>query len=243
MGKPKGEARASWVEAETFEQKRRRASTILSRLGRLYPEVKTALDHTSAFELLIATVLSAQSTDKMINVITKSLFQKYRTPQDYLASKPGELEADIHQSGFFNQKAKSIRGLCATLIEEFDGEVPRTIEELTRLPGVARKTANVVLSNAFGIDVGIAVDTHVHRLAWRLGLSDKDDAVKVEQDLLALIPKTRWSKVSHLLIYHGRAVCDARAPKCDGCVLSDICPASRLPSRSAKQGSGRAAKK
>lgn len=243
MGKPKDEARASWVEKESAGEKRARARTIFTRLNKLYPDVKTALDHASAFELLIATVLSAQSTDKMINVITKSLFVKYRTPQDYLKSKPGELEQDIHRSGFFNQKAKSIRGLCATLIEEFDGNVPQTIEELTRLPGVARKTANVVLSNAFGINFGIAVDTHVHRLSWRLGLSDQDDVVKVERELMALTPKTRWPKVSHLLIYHGRSVCDARAPKCDDCVLSDICPASRLPERAPKKGSGRSTKK
>lgn len=229
MGKPKGEPRASWVDKESADDKRARARTILTRLGKQYPDTKTALDFSNPFELLVATVLSAQSTDKMVNVITKSLFAKYKRPEDYLASKPGELEADIKQSGFFNQKAKSIRGLSRVLVEEFGGEVPRTMPELLRLPGVARKTANVVLSNAFGINAGIAVDTHVHRLSWRLGLSDHDDPVKVEQDLVALFPKSRWFKVSHLLIDHGRAICHARAPKCTECVVNDLCPASRAP--------------
>ncbi|HVL32880.1 MAG TPA: endonuclease III [Actinomycetota bacterium] len=232
MGKPKDEARASWADDETPEQKTKRARTILRRLERTYPELHTALDFSTPFELLVATVLSAQSTDKMVNVITKSLFKKYRNPQDYLASKPGELEADIKQSGFFNQKAKSIRGLSRVLLEEFDGEVPHTLHELMRLPGVARKTANVVLSNGFGLNEGIAVDTHVHRLSWRLALSDHHDPVKVERDLMALFPKgPTWHKVTHCLIEHGRAICIARAPKCGDCVVNDLCPASRAPVR------------
>ncbi|MFN2613691.1 MAG: endonuclease III [Actinomycetota bacterium] len=230
-GKTK-DPRAPWIDRESFADKRKRAQKVLRILDRTYPDTKTALDHSSAFELLVATVLSAQSTDAMVNKITPSLFAKYRKPQDYLASKPGELETDIKQSGFFNQKAKSIRGLCKVLIEEFDGEVPRTMEEMLRLPGVARKTANVVLSNAFDINVGIAVDTHVLRLSWRLGFSDHaPDALKVERDLMDLLPRSRWFKVTHLLIDHGRAVCIARAPNCGECPVNTMCPASRLPAK------------
>lgn len=230
MGKPKNEPRAAWVGRESADDRRKRARTIVRRLEKEYTDLQTALDHTSAFELLVATVLSAQSTDKMVNEITKALFRKYRKPEDYLAAKPGELEQDIKSSGFFNQKAKSIRGLCRVLLDEFGGELPRTIEELRRLPGVARKTANVVLSNAFGINEGIAVDTHVHRLSWRLGLSDHDDVVKVERDLMALFPKgPTWHKVTHALIEHGRAICFARNPRCAECVVSELCPASRVP--------------
>jgi endonuclease-3 len=229
VGKPKAEPRASWVDDETPEQKRARARTVLNRLAKAYPDAKTALDYMTPFELVVATVLSAQSTDKMVNIITKDLFKKYKTPQDYLKAPPGELEKDIKASGFFNQKAKSIRGLSQKLVDEFGGEVPSTMEELTRLPGVARKTANVVLGNAFGKNEGIAVDTHVHRLSWRLGVSDHDDPNKVEKDLMALFPRNRWFSVSHLLIDHGRAICHARMPKCTDCPVNDLCPASRAP--------------
>jgi endonuclease III len=236
VGKPKGEPRASWGDAEDPASKKARARKILTRLEKVYPETKTALDHTSPFELLIATVLSAQSTDKGVNILTKSLFRKYRTPQDYLRAKPGELEADIKPSGYFNQKSKAIRGICKMLIEDFGGEVPSTMEELIRLPGVARKTANVVLSNAFGINVGIAVDTHVHRLSWRLAFSDADDTNKVEQTLMVLFPRSKWFKVSHLLIDHGRAICFARNPQCAECPINDLCPASRVATGPAKTG-------
>jgi len=229
VGKPKAEPRASWVEKETFEEKRKRARTILRRLEKQYPETRTALDYTNPFELLVATVLSAQSTDKMVNIITQKLFQKYRSPEDFLKAAPGELEQDIKASGFFNQKAKSIRGLSQKLISDFGGIVPSTMEELLTLPGVARKTANVVLGNAFGKNEGIAVDTHVHRLSWRLGFSDHDDPNKVEQDLLKLFPRDKWFKVSHLLIDHGRNVCFARNPNCAECVVNDLCPAARVP--------------
>lgn len=229
MGKPKGEARAAWADDEAFDEKKKRARTVLRRLRKINPSAATALHHDDPFQLVIATVLSAQSTDKKINEITPALFAKYPRPQDYLASKPGELEEDIRQSGFFNQKAKAIRGICRMLVEEFDGEVPATMEGLTRLPGVARKTANVVLANAFGKNVGVAVDTHVHRLSWRLAFSDHDDPNKVEQDLMRLFPKARWGDVTHLLIDHGRATCLARAPRCTDCVVSDLCPASRAP--------------
>jgi len=229
VGKPKAEPRASWVQKETFEEKRKRARTILRRLEKLYPRTRTALDYTNPFELVVSTVLSAQSTDKMVNIITKELFRKYKTPQDYLKAKPGELEQDIKASGFFNQKAKSIRGLSQKLVDEFDGKVPDTMEELITLPGVARKTANVVLGNAFGKNEGIAVDTHVHRLSWRLGFSDHDDPNKVEQDLMKLFPRDKWFKVSHLLIDHGRNVCFARNPNCAECVVNELCPAARVP--------------
>lgn len=229
MGKPKAEPRASWVEKETFEENRKRARTILRRLEKQYPETRTALNYTNPFELLVATVLSAQSTDKMVNIITVELFKKYRSPEDFLKAKPGELEQDIKASGFFNQKAKSIRGLSQKLVSDFGGVVPSTMEELITLPGVARKTANVVLGNAFGTNVGIAVDTHVHRLSWRLGFSDHDDTNKVEQDLMKLFLRNKWFKVSHLLIDHGRNVCFARNPNCAECVVNELCPAARVP--------------
>jgi len=224
------EPRAPWLRREKVAEKRARALKVLRRLGKQYPDAKTALDFQTPFQLIVATVLSAQSTDKMVNQITPALFAKYRTPEDFLAAAPGELEQDIKQSGFFNQKAKSIRGLCRVLIDEFEGHVPKTIAELTRLPGVARKTANVVLSNGFGIDEGIAVDTHVLRLSYRLGFSDHSpDAVKVERDLMDLFPKKEWFRVTHLLIDHGRTLCPARAPACTECPVSRWCPASRAP--------------
>jgi endonuclease-3 len=229
VGKPKAEPRASWVDSEAFDAKKKRAQTIFRRLEKLYPDTHTALNFTNPFELLVATVLSAQSTDKMVNIITEKLFKKYRSPQDYLKTKPGELEQDVKASGFFNQKAKSIRGLSQKLVEDFGGEVPGTMPELLTLPGVARKTANVVLGNAFGKNEGIAVDTHVHRLSWRLGLSDHDDPNKVEQDLMKLLARAKWFKVSHLLIDHGRNVCFARNPNCAECVVNELCPAARVP--------------
>ena len=229
MGKPKAEPRASWVEKETFEEKRKRARTILRRLEKQYPDTRTALDYETPFQLVVSTVLSAQSTDVMVNKITKDLFKKYRSPEDFLKAKPGELEQDIKSSGFFNQKAKSIRGLSRVLVEEFGGQVPDTMEDLLKLPGVARKTANVVLGNAFGKNQGIAVDTHVHRLSWRLGFSDHDDPNKVEQDLMKLFPRPKWFNVSHLLIDHGRNVCFARNPNCAECVVNELCPAARVP--------------
>ena len=229
MGKPKAEPRASWVEEEDFTARRKRARTILRRLEKAHPDTRTALNYTTPFELLVATVLSAQSTDKMVNIITEELFKKYRSPEDFLKAKPGELEQDIKASGFFNQKAKSIRGLSQKLIEGFGGQVPDTMEDLLTLPGVARKTANVVLGNAFGKNEGIAVDTHVHRLSWRFGFSDHDDPNKVEQDLMRLFPRAKWFKVSHLLIDHGRNVCFARNPNCAECVVNELCPAARVP--------------
>lgn len=227
MVQPRREPRDSWAHQERIADKRKRASLVLRRLSKLYPGPKTALEHRNAFELLIATILSAQSTDKKINEITPSLFRRFPTPAAMVKAEPGEIEELIRQSGFFNQKARNIRGASRILVEEFDGEVPGTMEELLRLPGVARKTANVVLGDAFGVRAGIAVDTHVHRLSWRLAFSDGEDPVKVELDLMALFPRPRWTSVSHLLILHGRAVCHARKPRCGECVLADRCPSVR----------------
>lgn len=229
MGKPKDEPRASWLAVETPKEKRARWSLIRRRLRAAYPDARCALDFTTPFEILVATVLSAQCTDAKVNQVTKTLFAKYRRPEDYLASKPGEIEKDIHQTGFFNQKAKSLRGLSRVLVEQFGGEVPHTMTEILTLPGVARKTANVVLGNAYGIVDGIAVDTHVHRLSYRLGLSDGDDPVAVEKDLMALASKKDWFPSTYLLIEHGRSICFARNPQCERCEVRDRCPASRVP--------------
>ena len=231
MVQPKVEPRAAWLDRETPDEKRKRAALIFRRLDKAYPDAKCALDFTTPLEMVISTVLSAQSTDAMVNKVTPALFAKYPTPEAYLASAPGELEKDIHSTGFFNQKAKSIRGLCRVVVEEFGGRVPDTMDGLLKLPGVARKTANIVLGNSFGKVEGIAVDTHVHRLARRLGLSDEDDPNKVERDLMALFPKKKWFHLTSLLIEHGRAICNAKRPLCEECVLNDLCPASRVPTR------------
>ncbi|MHB8513387.1 MAG: endonuclease III [Actinomycetota bacterium] len=227
MGKPKGEPRAAWIATETSEQKRKRAALIRRRLRKEYPDARCALNFSNPLEILVATVLSAQCTDVKVNEVTATLFKKYTKPEDYLEAKPGELEQDIRQTGFFNQKAKSLRGLAAKLLQDFGGEVPRTMKEILTLPGVARKTGNVVLGNAYGVVEGIAVDTHVHRLSYRLGFSDEDDPVKVEQDLMELIPRKDWFPTTYLLIEHGRRVCFARNPQCSSCVLRELCPAAR----------------
>ena len=229
MVKPRAEPRAAWLARETPAEKRKRASTTYRRLDKTYPDATVALRFSNPLEMVIATVLSAQSTDVMVNKVTASLFQRYRTAEDYLASPPGELEKDIRSTGFFNQKAKAIRGLARVLVEEFGGEVPDTMEDLLKLPGVARKTANIVLGNAFGKVEGIAVDTHVHRLAWRLGFSDADDPNKVERDLMALFPRPKWFHLTYVLIEHGRAICKAPKPLCEECVVNDRCPSSRVP--------------
>lgn len=229
MVRPKEEPRAAWLDDEMPEAKRKRAATIYRRLDRAYPGATIALRFSNPLELLIATVLSAQSTDAMVNKVTQDLFKKYQSCEDYLAAPPGELEKDIHSTGFFNQKSKSIRGLCRMIVEEFGGEVPDTMEDLTRLPGVARKTANIVLGNAFDKTEGIAVDTHVHRLSRRLGFSEQEDTNKVERDLMALFPRTKWFRLTYLLIEHGRAICKAQRPMCEECVVNDLCPASRVP--------------
>jgi endonuclease III len=206
-----------------------RIDEILQRLAVAYPDATCALNHRSPFELLVATILSAQCTDERVNMVTPALFAKYRQPEEYLSVPVEELERDIHSTGFFRNKAKSIRGAAQLLVEQFGGELPRTMEEMLTLPGVARKTANVVLGTAFGLAEGIAVDTHVRRLSRRLGLTQHDDPVKIERDLMALVPREGWISVSHRLILHGRQICHARRPNCAGCTLTDLCPSAFLP--------------
>jgi len=204
----------------------KRIGEILKRLKKSYPDAKTTLNYTNAFELLVATILSAQCTDERVNLVTKTLFKKYTKPEDYLKVPDEELQNDIRTTGFFRNKTKSIRGTSKKLIEVFDGKVPGTMEELLTLPGVARKTANVVLGNVFKIADGIVVDTHVSRLSQRLGLTKNTAAEKIEQDLMKLIPKDDWIKFSHMIILHGRYVCKAIKPECENCVLNDLCPSS-----------------
>ena len=201
----------------------RRVRAILAKLDEAYPSVTCALNHRNAFELLIATILSAQCTDVRVNEVTRTLFQKYKTPEDFAYADPRELETEIRPTGFFRNKTKSIQGASKKLIEEFGKKVPRTMEELLTLPGVARKTANVVLGTAFGIASGVVVDTHVQRLSARLDLTRHTDPKKIEQDLMRIIPQDRWILFSHQLIWHGRKVCQARRPKCIECNLERIC--------------------
>ncbi|WP_207957048.1 endonuclease III [Rubrobacter tropicus] len=198
----------------------------ISRLKSAYPDARTALDWTTPLELLVATILSAQTTDVRVNLVTPNLFAKYPTAADYAGADPAELEEDIRQTGFFRNKAKSLRGMARALVEDHDGEVPRTMRELVALPGVGRKTANVVLGNAFSIDEGVVVDTHVRRLSNRLGFTTHDDPEKIERDLMQTVPKEDWTVFSHLLILHGRAVCKARKPDCEDCTLNDLCPSA-----------------
>jgi len=208
-----------------------RAPEIIKRLVKAYPDAKVALQFSNPLECLVATILSAQSTDVNVNRVTqgpKGLFAKYRTPQDYLKVPETELANDIHSTGFFNQKTKSIRGACARIVEEYGGEVPGTMEELVTLPGVARKTANIVLGNAFGVVEGIAVDTHVRRVSQRLGFTEEKDPDKIERDLMRVVPKSRWFTFTYVLIEHGRTVCKAPTPRCEECVVSDLCPSSRV---------------
>ena len=205
-----------------------RVREIIRRLKRAYPDAKCSLNHSNAFELLIATILSAQCTDDRVNIVTADLFRKYQKPDDYLKVSPRELEKDIRTTGFFRNKTKSIQGTSKVLTEQYGGRVPQTMDELLELPGVARKTANVVLGNAFAIKSGVVVDTHVTRLSHRLGLSQQKQAEKIEQDLIQLVPKKDWVIFSHLLIAHGRKICKARNPLCADCVVEKLCPSSYL---------------
>jgi endonuclease-3 len=207
--------------------KRARIRPIIDRLLAEHPDATIALRFGSPLELLVAVMLSAQTTDVNVNRVTEQLFAKYRRPQDYLTVPPEELKRDIFATGFFRQKAKSLRGTMRMLLDDFGGEVPHTIEELLRLPGVARKTANVVAAE-LGRPQGIVVDTHVRRLSQRLGLTRQEDPVKVERDLMRLVPREHWGVFPHLLIWHGRRVCDARRPACERCVVNDLCPSSRV---------------
>jgi endonuclease-3 len=204
-----------------------RAPVIIRRLTRAYPDAHVALVFSNPLECLIATILSAQCTDEKVNEVTATLFRKYRSAADYLAVPEDELKADIRPTGFFNQKATSIRAACERIVTAYGGEVPGTMEDLITLRGVARKTANIVLGNSFGIVEGIAVDTHVRRLANRLGFSEANDPDKIEQDLMRLIPKRRWFGFSYVLIDHGRAICQAKRPRCGECPVEDLCPSSQ----------------
>ena len=201
---------------------------VVARLKAEYPDARTELDWTNPLELLVATMLSAQTTDVQVNRVTQTLFAKYTEAEDYADAVPEELEEDIRATGFYRNKARSLRGMASALVEEHGGEVPRTMRELVALPGVGRKTANVVLGNAFGVDEGIVVDTHVRRVSGRLGLTRNQDPVKIEQDLMQILPEEAWTVFSHLLILHGRKTCKARKPDCPNCTLNDICPSAEL---------------
>jgi len=209
--------------------KRKQIAEILKRLGKEYTGTpQTALRFSSPFELLVATILSAQTTDVQVNKVAETLFKKYRVIEDFANTKPEELAKDVASVNFYRNKAKNINNAAKMIIKSFGGRVPRTMQELVTLPGVARKTANIVLSSAFGINDGIAVDTHVRRLANRLGLTKYDDPVKIENDLMPITPQKEWGNLSHLLIFHGRKICQARNPNHDKCVLSDICPSRNI---------------
>ncbi len=201
---------------------------IIKRLKKEYPKPATALSFKSPFELLVATILSAQTTDVHVNKVTASLFRKYKTIKDYADVPLEALQKDLSSINFYNNKAKNIQASAKMIIEKFNSTVPKTMEELTTLPGVARKTANIILSNAYGINEGIAVDTHVKRLAGRLGLTEYEDPVKIEKDLIAITPKEDWSNLSHLLIFHGRNICQAKKPKHKECVLYSLCPSKNI---------------
>ena len=208
-----------------------RAPEIIHILEQTYPDAKVALKFTNPLEMLIATILSAQCTDERVNMVTqgpKGLFAKYRKPEDYLKVPESELAADIRPTGFFNQKTKSIRGACTRIAEDFGGKVPNTMADLITLPGVARKTANIVLGNSYEVVEGIAVDTHVRRVSQRLGFTANKDPDKVEQDLMRVVPREKWFAFTYVLIEHGRAICKAPTPRCEICPVSSLCPASRV---------------
>jgi len=220
------------VSNESDSDRKKRMAKILKELRNLYPDADCALDRKNPFELLIATILSAQSTDETINKITPVLFAKYKTPKAVATAPREAIEDIIHASGFFRQKAKSIQGTARAIVDEFKGKVPETIDDLISLPGVARKTANVVLGTAFGKNEGVVVDTHVGRLATRLTLTwqsrDSKDAVKIERDLMEIVPRQHWTYLSHALIWHGRQVCMARKPDCPNCTLAKLCPSAGI---------------
>jgi len=203
-----------------------RAPEIITRLSKAHPDAHVALNFTNPLECLVATILSAQCTDERVNMVTASLFTKYRTAEDYLKVPVEELAADIKPTGFFNQKTKSLRGACARIVDAYAGKVPNTMEDLITLPGVARKTANIVLGNSYGVVEGIAVDTHVRRVGERVGFTSEKDPDKIEQDLMRLIPRKRWFDFTYVIIDHGRGTCVARKPRCDECPVSDLCPSS-----------------
>jgi endonuclease-3 len=209
---------------ETYLEPEARVLKVIELLEKEHSDAKIALRYSNPLELLIATILSAQATDQQINIVTEALFKKYKKAEDYADADLKELEQDIRLSGFYRNKARNIKKCCQMLVEKYNSQVPRTMEELLELPGVARKTANIVLSNAYGVVEGIAVDTHVRRLAQRLGLTESDDPVKIEVDLMKIVSKPKWMRLTDLLIFHGRRVCTAKKPNCAGCVLNKICP-------------------
>jgi len=213
---------------ETKEQRKDRTQQIIRALKKTYPDATCALNHSNPFELLVATILSAQCTDERVNIVTSTLFRKYHSAADYASADPAELEKDISSVNFFRNKAKSIQTTAKLVLEKYNGELPQTLEELTQLAGVGRKTANVVLGTAFGIPTGVVVDTHVGRLTQLLGLTKNKDAEKIEQDLMELVPKKEWIDFSHRLIWHGRRICKARKPNCGECSLESCCPSSLL---------------
>jgi len=215
------------VKTTSRSRKKSRARRIVAGLKRAYPEARCALRHEKPLQLLISTILSAQCTDVRVNIVTKDLFKRYRTVGDFARARQGQLQKEIHSTGFFRNKAKSIIGTAKMIEAEYGGEVPATMEELVRLPGVARKTANVVLGTWFGKNEGVVVDTHVHRIAGRLGLSRQKDPNKTEQDLMELIPREEWTDFSHRMIQHGRQICDARKPRCAQCSLKRLCPSAK----------------
>lgn len=211
---------------ESKAKKRERALEIIQRLRAEYPDAECGLHHENAYELLAATILSAQCTDARVNMVTPTLFERYPEPADLAAARQEDVEEIVRSTGFFRNKARSLIGMANVLIDEHDGQVPDSLDALVELPGVGRKTANVVLSNAFGKAEGVVVDTHIGRLSGRLALTTYTDAVRIERDLMELLPRDEWGEVEHLFIDHGRAVCNARKPRCGACVLSDICPSS-----------------
>ena len=221
---PRTSRRSKRSKRETLPEKRARARKVFRRLARAYPEARTALHFSNPLELLIATILSAQTTDVRVNMVTPALFAKYKTAADYARAAPGVLEKEIRTTGFFNSKARSLRRAGAAIAAEHGGQVPDTMEALVKLPGVGRKTANVVLGNAFGKDEGFVVDTHVGRLSRRLGFSRQTDPVKVEIDLMEIIPRGRRALAAHQLIFHGRQICQARKPRCEICPVLSLCP-------------------
>ena len=209
---------------EIYLEPKQRVTKIIELLEKQFPNAKTALNYSNPLEILVATMLSAQTTDERVNIVTQKLFKKYRTPEDYANVDIKELEQDIRSTGFYHNKARNLKKCCQLLVEKYNSQVPKTMDEMLELPGVARKTANIVLYNAYGIISGIAVDTHVRRVSQRLGLTEHDDPAKIEQDLMQITPKEKWMKLTDLLIFHGRQVCIARKPKCEICVLNKICP-------------------
>ena len=238
-------AKTTTARRNGAEARRQRAAAILARLKQEYPEPRCALNHRNAYELMVATILSAQSTDVRVNIVTPELFKRFPDPKSMSEADAGELKKLIHSTGFFNNKTKSLLGATNRIMGEYAGNVPETMGELLTLPGIARKTANVILGTWFGKNEGVVVDTHVHRLSHRLGLTKHNDPVKIEQDLMALFPRDEWTNFSHRLIQHGRQVCAARAPRCAVCVLGpDVCPSYEPdPKKWKESGKKKAGKK